>query len=187
MSEFDDELAAAVERLRKQADKESRPRYKIGYRSTESIRLYCRPSNPKLLDIYISYDLVDQLWRWRDWAKENKPMPSWVRDTLRAEFVRFNDVGVPGCLLRLESMAVLRQRGLIMRQPKKQWRYVVTATTKRLGLKPGIPSPRKLEYLPWPEQKGFILIFEPEDMLETTELTDVQMLRGLVDDKENEE
>lgn len=165
---FKKELDAEVERLKAEAAKPKKPhRYANGYRVTDTIRLYCRPSQPTILRLNISYDLVHQMWLWRDYPDATKAppkMPEWVRQNSIAEFLAFEE-GLPGCLLRLEQpLRYYRQQGTLLTQIKNSWNFRTAITARKLGIKDGIESGRIIRTIPWEEQRGFILMFEPEDM-----------------------
>lgn len=173
---FKQELAQEVERLKQEAAKPKKPhRYATGYRVTDTVRLYCRPSQPKILRLAISYDIVEQMWLWRDYPDETKApdkMPKWVLENSVTEFLPFTE-GLPGCLMRLEQpMRYYRQHGTRLSQIEHSWNFRTTITHKKLGVKAGIPSGRRIDTIPWPEQRGFILMFELDDMMHKPTMTE---------------
>lgn len=173
---FKQELDAEVERLKKEAAKPKKPhRYSTGYRIADTIRIHCRASQPKILRVNISYDIVRQLWLWRDYYgnehKAPEKMPQYVLHNARAEFLSFTD-GLPGCLLRMERLFNYRPHGTLLTQPPKSWMFRTTITARKLGLKDGIESGRVISTIPWPEQRGYILIFNNRDMLHEPPMTE---------------
>ncbi len=176
MTSFKKELEQEVERLKAEAAKPRKPhRYANGYRVTDTVRIHCRPSQPKTLRITISWDIFQQLWLWRDYPNNeekapDKP-PQYVVHNARAEFLSFTD-GLPGCLLRMEQLFNYRPHGTLLTRVPHTWTYRTTITHKKLGLKAGIESGRRIDTIPWPEQKGFILIFNNQDMLHAPSMTD---------------
>lgn len=175
MTSFKQELAAEVDRLKAEAAKPKKlTRYKTGYRVSDMVRIHCRPSQPKTLRITISWDIFQQLWLWRDYpndeSKAPEKPPQYVVHNARAEFLSFTD-GLPGCLLRMERLFNYRPHGTLLTRVPHTWTYRTTITHKKLGLKAGIESGRLVRTIPWEEQAGFILMFEPEDMLHTPSMT----------------
>lgn len=172
---FKQELDAEVERLKAEAAKPKKlHRYQNGYRVTDMVRIHCRPTQPKILRITISHDIFRQLWLWRDYPnneeKAPEKPPQYVVHNARAEFLSFTD-GLPGCLLRMERLFNYRPHGTLLTRVPNTWTYRTTITHKKLGLKAGIESGRVARTIPWPEQSGFILMFEPEDMLHAPSMT----------------
>lgn len=161
---FKKELAAEVAALKAKAAPKKH-RYKNGYRKTETIRLYCRPSLPKMIHIRLSYDLVDQMWRWRDkWAKPHEQIPDYVLKTMRIEFLRFEG-GIPGCLMRLEQPYHYAPNGVRIHRVPGTWMYALSITHKKVGVKAGIPSRSPIEFIPWEAMGGYILMLEPSDLI----------------------
>lgn len=174
MTSFKQELDAEVTRLKAEAAKPKKPhRYSTGYRVSDTLRLYCRPSQPKILRLSLSYDLVHQMWLWRDYPNGGAPdkMPKWVLENSVAEFLPFTE-GLPGCLMRLEQpMRYYRQHGTRLSQIRNSWNFRTSITHKKLGVKAGVPSGRVLPTIPWPEQRGFVVMFELDDMMHKPTMT----------------
>lgn len=175
MTSFKQELDAEVDRLKAEAAKPKKPhRYSTGYRVSDTLRLYCRPSQPKILRLSLSYDLVHQMWLWRDYPNGGAPdkMPRWVLENSVAEFLPFTE-GLPGCLMRLEQpLRYYRQHGTRLTQIEKSWNFRTAITARKLGVKNGIESGRIIRTIPWEDQRGYILMLEPRDMLHTPTMTD---------------
>ncbi len=174
MTSFKRELAAEVDRLKAEAAKPKKlHRYATGYRVSDTLRLYCRPSQPKILRLSLSYDIVHQMWLWRDYPNGGAPdkMPKWVLENSVAEFVAFEE-GLPGCLMRLEQpMRYYRQHGTRLTQIKNSWNFRTAITARKLGVKDGVPSGRILPTIPWPEQRGYIIMMELSDMRHSPTMT----------------
>lgn len=178
--EFEEALAIEVEKLRKAHEKANKPRYRDGHRVKESVRMFVRPSRPGSLEFAVSFDLIDQLWRWRDWQKEKKPMPAWAKRSLTAEFVTFRDKTLPGVSLRLESLSSYRTRGVAVTQKKGYHSYTIAASAKKIGLNAEHLRTRRIDYLEWPEEKALLLIFEPQELLRNSVNSDPQIVRDIV-------
>lgn len=174
MTSFKQELDAEVERLKAEAAKPKKlHRYANGYRVSDTLRLYCRPSQPKILRLAISFDIVEQMWLWRDYPNGGAPpkMPKWVLENSVAEFLPFTE-GLPGCLMRLEQpMRYYRQHGTRLSQIPGRWNFRTAITHKKLGVKAGIPSGRVLPTIPWEDQRGYIIMFELDDMAHKPTMT----------------
>lgn len=151
---IDDEVA----RLRKEVERAERPRYRNGGRLVETIKMYCRKSNPKLVEFAISFDLVEHWWQMRENRPKDK-MPKRYWDHLRVQFLGFQNAAMPGCLLRLEPYTFW-QEGRKLRLD--HWRFITTINADAIGLKPGVPS-QIVDFMPWDDQKGVALIFRDED------------------------
>lgn len=175
MTSFKQELDQEVERLKTEHAKKTRKpyRYKNGYRVTDTIRMYCKKSAPSILEFHISYDLVHQMWLWRDYfgAEHKAPekMPRWVVQNSNVEFVPFTD-GMPGCLMRMERPFNYRPNGTRLTQKPNAWNFRTAITARKLGLKNGIDSGRIIRTIPWDDQHGYIMMFEPADMLHGTNM-----------------
>lgn len=174
-SEFQRELDAEIEKLKAQRPKDrfgKDRRYKKGYRVEETIRMYTRRTAPNVVQFSISYDLVHQMWRWRDrYPKEGDRIPDHIATQSRIEFLRFTD-GIPGCLMRLEQMAHYRPNGNMLQRPKNSWAFTVVTNVKKLGILPNpLADARQMEFIPWPEMGGYILMFEPHEMAHAPNMT----------------
>ncbi len=175
MTSFKQELEQEVARLKKEAARPKKlHRYASGARIADTVRIHCRPSQPKILRITISFDIFRQLWLWRDYPnnehKAPEKIPQYVLHNARAEFLSFTD-GLPGCLLRLERMFNYRPHGTLLTRVPKAWTFRTSVSHRKLGLKAGIESGRVIRTIPWEEQAGFILMFEPEDMMHKPDMT----------------
>lgn len=175
MTSFKQELDAEVARLKKEAAKPKKPhRYASGARIADTVRIHCRPSQPKILRVTISHDIFRQLWLWRDYPnnehKAPERIPQYVLHNARAEFLSFTD-GLPGCLLRMERLFNYRPHGTLLTRVPHAWTFRTSVSHRKLGLKAGIESGRIIRTIPWEEQGGFILMFEPEDMLHKPDMT----------------
>lgn len=147
-----------VARLRKEVERAERPRYRGGARLTETIKMYCRPSNPKLIEFAISFDLVEYWWQLRENRPKDK-MPKHYWDKLRVQFVSFQNAAIPGCLLRLEPYTFWQTGKKLTRS---HWRFTTTIAARAVGLKAGVPS-QTLDFMPWEDHKGVVLMFRDED------------------------
>lgn len=167
-SAADKEIQAAI----KAAEDEEHPkvRYKNGWRISNVIRMYCRPTAPDWLDFSVSYDVVEQWHQWRE-GKPGLKMHKYFHTRLRAQVLNFTDAAMPGCLLRIEPYT-FNPYGAKMRRLPDGWTFRFSIAAKKLGLKPGIRS-RRLETLPWEDEKGHILVFEPHEMLYDGEVADI--------------
>lgn len=165
---FEEELAAAQAAAKAQREKQAppKPRYKGGGRLKESIRVYCRPNTPHVLDFAISFDLVQQWLRWR----ENKPDLNlthvhWTR--LRCQFMTFKDAGMPAVLMRLEPYTFWNEAPKLRKAPNG-WRFLTTVYARKIGVRPGMKS-QKLDLIEFEQAdasgqtvRGHVAIFPDE-------------------------
>lgn len=162
----DSEYATQVEfarLLRKELRKMQRahlqlPRYKGRSRTSGKIAAYCRESDPKMVELRVSYDIVKQ---WYSWIMHFDYVVPDIRperySDLKMHAIRFTRKSVPIVLFRLEDVT-LRSVGRRLVKMPDRWQFRSSFTGVHLGIRTEMGSLPELELVPWPAMAGHCAI-----------------------------
>jgi hypothetical protein len=155
------ELARLLKIMIRKKQREHLPRYKGRSRVAGKIAAYCRDSDPNMVELRVSYDIVKQWYSWIMHFPEpvSDLLPGHYTD-LRMHAIRFTKKSVPIVLLRLEDVS-LRPCGHRLVKRPKSWQFSAKFKGNHLGLITEAGSIPSLDLVPWPAMAGHCAIIPP--------------------------
>ena len=149
------ELARLLMKMIRKKQREHLPRYKGGGRSKNQIGLYFHGTRATFV---LSYDVVCRLYQWTLHMMNEPPIQLTTHnvDKLRLHVIRFKRKSTPMILLRMVEFS--DKAGQKLTRAPRGWRFTTSLLAAHAGLDPAGGHIRKLEIVPYPAMKGYLVI-----------------------------